>query len=153
MNNKPYVVDEFNIDEFYYKNFGTTHRAWYWRWFMQSKWFIQNLKFKLPGHNKEVRNFLHLDIQNLKYGAKQFSYFNAGLRYVGKDGNMYRRQFKVWIGYRCIELTEVPNSRPKLAKGSKGPRTYKVGVRIGSQYRWLGIGQSGIWKIKLTAIY
>ncbi|AEV89471.1 hypothetical protein OBP_034 [Pseudomonas phage OBP] len=147
------VIDESNIDEFYYKHFGETHRRFYWRWWMVIKWFFQDLPDKLPKRNKETMQFLHLDIQQLKYYTKQFTFTRRSLRYVGKDGQLWERKFKIWIGYSDIELMELPNSPPKLVKGPKGPRTYKLAVHHGSHYTWFGLKRSKTWRLRLGFIF
>lgn len=145
-------VGDWNIDEFYYKYLGKTHRRFYWRWWMHTKWFFQDLKGKIPSRNKEVRHFLHLDIQQLKH-HKQFGFYTRKLRYVDKSGTLLERKFKIWAGYSTIELMEMPGFGPSVVKGPKGPRTFKVAVKMSNSYHWFGIRRTKNWAIPTYNVF
>lgn len=138
-----YELGSWNMDEFMYRHYGTTHRSWPWKAGMKLKWWAERLleRLKKP---LEVREFLHFDLRQLRY-HRQFKKTPTMLRFVNEEGILVQQRFIVYIGYSYITMKEANNSRAKEVKGPKGPITTKP-VKLIKTQRTLQ-GKRKTWEV------
>lgn len=126
-----YELGSWNMDEFMYRHYGTTHRYWLWKVGMKIKWSLENLANRFK-KSPEERQFLHLDLQQLRC-CRQYKKTPIMLRFVNDKGILVQQRFIVYIGYSYITLKEANNGRAKEVKGPKGPITTKPAKLIKAQ--------------------
>ncbi len=138
-----------NMDEFFYKHYGETHRGLFWRLGKRFKWKLEELKLSLS-RTREVRKFLHLDLQRIRY-LPAYKTEVLRLRYLDDKGNLVSRRFKVYLAYQ-VEIMEIPGEGHRLEKGPKGPRTYNVTKHLSSDYYWFGLRRTKGWWININTL-
>lgn len=141
-------IDSSNIDEFIFEITGNSHRNLFWKTWMRLRRKVRHWKYKRI--TKKIRYFFHKDLQELRSG-----YVTNGsivsVRYTDRFGDLYTQRFRVKYQYSGFTLTELKGSAPRLARGTKGPRTLKAGYVISSRYYCLGLRRLKVWRIRYAA--
>lgn len=95
--------------------------------------------------NRTKRQFLHLDLDQLKYTNSWRRKF-ADIRYLDEDGRLKVHRFRLSEGTHSIRLTET--RAPILpAKYPKGPATFKQATHEASKYMWFGLIRRKVWDL------
>lgn len=95
--------------------------------------------------NRTKRQFLHLDLDQLKYTNSWRRKF-ADIRYLDEDGRLKVHRFRLSEGAHSIRLTET--RAPILpAKYPKGPATFKQATYEASKYMWFGLIRRKVWDL------
>jgi hypothetical protein len=140
------VVDESNIDEYYYKLYGETHRNVFWQIYIKSKWKIKEL-LEARVLTDEKITFLHHDLRWTRW----VPYNHDGredLRYLDKKGNLVVRKFKVTFHEGTnVTIAEIPGHYPRPAKKPKGPMKFREAYCYKYKYSLLGFRRSNVWLI------
>ncbi|QYN80055.1 hypothetical protein PQD71_gp162 [Kosakonia phage Kc263] len=140
-------VDETNIDAFYFELTGETHRGRLWQIWQRLRIKIRNRKYNRRIKIKEVRNFFHKDLQQLRYHGGDWKPEIVRVRYTDQHGDLCSRRFLIKKEYGSVLLLEVKGDTPLRVNGTKGPRTLKRGYWISNRYYWLGLRKTKIWSI------
>lgn len=138
-------INDSNMDEFMFELTGNTHRGFFWRTWLRLRWKVRDWRNKRS--LKEIRQFLHKDLQGIRGGWFNWEKEWIRVRYTDKHGDLYSRKFTVKTGYGYLQLAEVKGDIPLRVRGTKGPRTLKNGYLVSSRYYWCGLRKIKVWSI------